>query len=182
MSSIRLVLALVAVLAALLAIAVVVFAARARRRTGFVVAGPGEGAIVASDTGAVAPILFRDPVLGIRGKPDYILEESDGRLLPVEVKPTRRSARLYESDRIQLAAYLIALRSNVGSRAAPFGYVRYASRTFEVALTSELEREVRAIVDAIRMGRRLPMLRRDHRSSARCAACAVRVHCDESLT
>lgn len=181
MSSVRLVLALVAVLAALLAVAIVVFAARARRRTGFEFAGPGEGGIVASDTGVCAPILLRDPVLGIRGKPDYILEDRERRLLPVEVKPTRRSARLYDSDRVQLGAYLIALRGAVGNRAAPFGFVRYASRTFDVALTSKLERAVRGIVEAIRVGRRMPSITRNHNSAARCAQCAVRAHCDESL-
>ena len=181
MSSVRLVLALVAVLAALLAIAVAVFAARARRRTGFVVARPGEGGIVASDTGVLAPILLRDPVLGIRGKPDYLLEESDRRLVPLEVKPTRRSRRLHESDRVQLGAYLVALRGAVGNRAAPVGYVRYASQTFRVVLTRKLEREVRRIVEAIRSGRRLPAIHRSHSSAARCAACAVRVHCEESL-
>ena len=182
MSSIRIALALVAVLAALLAVAVLIFATRAHRTTGFMVAGPREGGIIASDTGILAPILLRDAVLGIRGKPDYILQDRDRRLLPVEVKPTRRSTRLHDSDRVQLAAYLIALRGEVGNRAAPFGFVRYASRTFDVFLTSELEQEVRRIVHAIRLGRRLPKIGRNHSSAARCAQCAVRVHCDEALS
>ena len=181
MSSVRLVLALVAVLSVVLATAIVVFAARARRRTGFVTGGSGGAGIIASDTGVLAPMLLRDPVLGIRGKPDYVLEDGEHRLLPVEVKPTRRSTRLYESDRVQVGAYLIALRSLAGSHAAPFGYVRYASQTFQVQLDAELEREVRRIVDAIRLGRRLPMVRRDHLNAARCSECAVRVYCDESL-
>ena len=181
MSSVRVVLVAVAVLAGLLAVAILVFAARARRRTGFMTARPGEGVIVASDTGLLAPMLLRDHVLGIRGVPDYILEDKDRRLLPVEVKPTRRSTRLYDSDRVQLGAYLMALRSMAGERAASFGYVRYASGTFQVDLTSDLEREVRRIVDAIRSGRHLALMRRDHSSAARCAACAVRVHCNQSL-
>lgn len=181
MASVRILLALVAILATLLAVAILVFAARVRRRAGFVVAGPEEGGIIASDTGVLAPMLLRDPILGIRGVPDYILEDGDRRLLPVEVKPGRRSTRLYDSDRVQLAAYLIALRSEVGNRAAPFGFVRYASRTFDVFLTSELEQEVRRIVYAIRLGRRLPKIARNHSMAARCAQCAVRVHCDESL-
>jgi CRISPR/Cas system-associated exonuclease Cas4 (RecB family) len=165
----------------MLAIAILIFSARARRRTGFTIAGPGGGGIVASDTGVLAPMLLRDPVLGIRGVPDYILENHDRRLHPVEVKPTRRSSRLYDSDRVQVGAYLIALRSVTGSHAAPFGYVRYASRTFQVDLTSELEHQVRRIVEAIRVGRSLQKMKRDHGSAARCAACAMRVHCDESL-
>ena len=181
MPSVRVVLVVFAVLAGLLALALLVFGTRARRRTGFMTARPGDGLIVASDTGLLSPMVLRDRALGIRGKPDYILEDRDHRLLPVEVKPTRGSTRLYDSDRVQVGAYLIALRSTVGNRAAPFGYVRYASRSFRVALTSELENEVRRIVAAIRAGRRLVQIGRDHNSAAKCKACAVRTHCDESL-
>lgn len=181
MSSVRIVLALVGILAVLASVAILVFAARARRRTGFVAVSSGTGVIIASDTGVLTPMLLRDPVLGIRGKPDYILEDRDRRLLPIEVKPTRRSTRLYDSDRVQVGAYLIALRSTVGNRAAPFGYVRYASRSFQVALTSELEDEVRRIVEAIRAGRRHVPISRDHNIAAKCKACPVRAHCDESL-
>jgi len=45
-----------------------------RQRTGFAVGGQGSGRIVASDTGVEESVLLRDPQLGLRGRPDYLLE------------------------------------------------------------------------------------------------------------
>ncbi|HWG34294.1 MAG TPA: hypothetical protein VN650_09010 [Gemmatimonadaceae bacterium] len=53
-----------------------IFVHRLRRHTGFgSIRGRGL-ALVASDTGAMNPVLLRDPILGVCGKPDYLLEES----------------------------------------------------------------------------------------------------------
>ena len=77
-----------------------------RQRTGFAVGGQGSGRIVASDTGVEESVLLRDPQLGLRGRPDYLLEfEVAGHPLfvPLELKPGRRSRRIYESDALQVA-------------------------------------------------------------------------------
>ena len=90
-----------------------------RERTGF--AAGGTGRVVASDTGVEASILLRDPQLGLRGRPDYLLEfEVAGHPLfvPLELKPGRRTRRVYESDALQVAAYLIALRATAKDAAA----------------------------------------------------------------
>ena len=144
--------------------------------------------VVASDTGAAASVLLRDPVLGLRGRPDYVIEErtaaaggDDVRLVPVEVKPSRRSGRLYENDALQLAAYLVAARATYGARAADHGYVRYASGTFRVVLSAELEARVRAVVATVRAGRTAPVVHRSHDVAARCRNCPVRERCDERL-
>jgi CRISPR-associated exonuclease Cas4 len=128
--------------------------------------------------------LLRDPILGLRGKPDYVLEEYDGgrgTLIPLELKPTRRARRLYESDAVQVGAYLMLLRATYGDRAGQFGYVRYSAGTFRVELTPELEIRVRAIVAAVRVGRRAAVVHRSHSVPARCANCPMRRHCDEAL-
>lgn len=183
MSVLRVSLALVALAALTVALVLRLLAIRLRRRTGFS-AGSSESAIVASDTGGLAPITLRDPMLGIRGKPDYLVRTmlaGRHRLVPVEVKPTRRSLRLYESDRIQLGAYLVALRSTVGLSAASFGVVQYAGTSFHVALTPGLEADLRRIVLAIRAGRSSTQMFRSHDSAARCRSCAVRFNCTQSL-
>jgi CRISPR/Cas system-associated exonuclease Cas4 (RecB family) len=157
---------------------------RYQRRTGFRLTWSRGAAIVASDTGVVPALALREPALGLRGRPDYVLAEGggkDGRLVPFELKPTRRSRRLYESDAVQIGVYLLALRATYGERAARFGYVRYATGTFRVDLTEELERRVREIAAAIRAGRRAAVVRRSHAVAARCARCAVRDYCDEAL-
>lgn len=141
--------------------------------------------VVASDTGAAASVLLRDSELGLRGRPDYVIEEraADGATLlaPVEVKPSRRSIRLYESDELQLVAYLLALRAEHGAGAAGHGYVRYAAQTFRVELTPALEARVREIVAAVRAGRSAAVVHRSHDLPQRCANCPVRDRCDERL-
>lgn len=140
--------------------------------------------VVASDTGVVPPVLLRDPLLGLRGKPDYVLEAYGGghhSLIPLELKPTRRGRRIYESDAIQVGAYLMLLRATYGDRAGPFGYVRYSTGTFRVELTPELAGRVREVVAAIRVGRQAAVVHRNHSVSAKCAGCAMRRHCNEAL-
>ena len=154
------------------------------RATGFRTRLGGGTTIVASDTGVVPAVLFRDPGLGLRGKPDYVLEQEIGNrraLVPMELKPTRRGRRVYESDAVQVGAYLLLLRAVYGDRAARFGYVRYSTGTFRIELTSELERRVRGIITAIRGARHAAVVHRSHAVPAKCANCAMRPHCDESL-
>lgn len=146
--------------------------------------GLTDARIVASDTGVVPPRTARDPKLGLFGKPDYVLVEGTGterRLIPVEVKPRRRAKRLYESDEIQLGVYLIVMRATYGHEAADFGFVQYAAATFRVELTPALEHRVMEVANAIRAGRSAPVVHRSHDVPARCAGCAMRPNCDESL-
>ena len=155
-----------------------------RDRTGFTGGGSDGDRIVASDTGVAPPVLLRDPDLHLRGRPDYLVQlKAAGRTLfvPLEVKPARRNGRVYESEVLQLAAYLIALRGTVKDGAASFGYLRHAKRTFKVALTPKLEKQVGEIVQAIRDRRDAATVHRSHQMVQRCIKCAVRDHCDEAL-
>jgi hypothetical protein len=165
------------------AIALVIALRTARATDGAAAIRPGLR-VIASDTGAAPSMLVTDPALGLRGRPDYLLEEIVGHsrvVVPLEVKPTHQSERLYESDEIQLAAYLIASRATFGSNAADFGYVQYASKSFRVRLTDRMERRVRDIISGIRDGRQQQRLHRSHGIPARCRRCAMRARCDEAL-
>ena len=153
---------------------------RRRRALG----GADSVSVVASDTGAAAPVLLRDRELGLCGKPDYILREGDAegaRLVALELKPTRRANRVYESDAVQVSAYAMLLRSAYGEEAAPFGYLRYATGSFRVGLTPALERQVMEIAAAIRRQRSSLVVHRSHDNPGRCAGCSMRQHCDERL-
>lgn len=155
-----------------------------RRRSSRSFPALSDARIIASDTGVVPPRTVRDTNLGLYGKPDYVLAEGTGserRLIPVEVKPRRRAKRLYESDEIQLGVYLVGMRATYGREAADFGFVRYAAATFRVELTAALERRVIEVANAIRVGRSAPAIHRSHNVPARCAGCAMRPNCDESL-
>ena len=185
MDSWRLMLLLVAGLAAITGILGLWLVRRTERATGFAVArGSSNTTVVGSDTGASPGILVREPELGLRGRPDYVLESgepNERRLYPLEVKPTRRSHRVYESDELQVGAYLLALRGTAGARAGSTGYVRYASGTFRVDLSPELERRVRETVAMVRRDRHAAVVHRSHSIRARCSGCPVRRQCDESL-
>lgn len=153
-----------------------------RRRTGFAFGGTEAGRVIASDMGVGAGLILRDEELGLSGKPDYLLASAaEDRLIPFEVKPKRRSARLYDSDRVQIGAYLLALRATADERASSVGYVRYQTGTFEVALTPNLEREIRQLIVTLRRARQVAVVHRSHNSPARCRACPVRQHCNEAL-
>ena len=185
MSFTRLVLLSLTAIALLAAVAIPVLLAILARRTGFTFTVNADASLIASDVGVGASVLLRHELLGLCGKPDYILErEVGGRrvLIPVEVKPKRRSNRLYDSDRVQIGAYLVALRDTMPDRASRTGYVRYAGRTFEVVLTPDLEREIEELVAAVRRGRGASGMHRSHNVRARCRTCSVREHCDESLS
>jgi CRISPR-associated exonuclease Cas4 len=168
-----------------LTVAIIVWFSSRRHQplTGFMVASR-EHAVVASDVGIGSPLVLRDRASGIVGIPDYLLQVANGRtreLVPMEVKPNRRAERPYDSDSLQLAAYIVALRTSSVQNPATYGYLRYATGTFRVELTRPLEARVLRVVDAIRRDRRASVVHRDHRSSGRCAACGVREYCNEAL-
>ena len=140
--------------------------------------------IVASDTGVVPARTLREPSLGLRGRPDYLLEIDVAHrpvLVPMELKPSRRSGRVFNGDEEQLAAYLLALRAEEPARFGGFGYVRYATGTFRITLTAELERRIRQRVELIRRQRAEPVVHRSHEQPGRCRECPVRHACDERL-
>ena len=181
----RLALILGAGVAAALGVFGLVLIRRSERATGFTLGTAASSvSVVGSDTGAAPGMLVREPTLGLRGRPDYVLEygaPNERRLYPLEIKPTRRSQRVYESDELQVGAYLVALRGTVGTSAGSAGYVRYASGTFRVDLSPDLERRVRDTVALIRRGRQASVVHRSHTVRARCARCPMRDHCDERL-
>jgi len=173
-----------AVAAVIGAIGIPIVTAALRHRTGFQFSPTSASRVISSDVGNGVSLVLRDDRLGICGKPDYLMQMTtagESRFVPLEVKPSRQSQRLYDSDRVQIAVYLIALRATVADRASAVGYVRYRNRTFEVPLTAELEAEVERLTAALRRGRAASVMHRSHNIAARCRGCPVRQHCDESL-
>ena len=138
--------------------------------------------VAAGDLGrsaALEPSLV-DETRRLRGRPDYLLRHRKG-LIPVELKPLRTSKSLYESDRLQVATYLMLVRATNPDASVPYGVVRYKDSTFRVYLTEELEARCLAIADQIRAAKRAPVVHRTHNIAAKCRACAHRTACGESL-
>jgi CRISPR-associated protein Cas4 len=138
--------------------------------------------VIATDAGYLAPETLEDPVLQIRGRPDYLVRDrASGRIYPIEVKPSRVASVLYESDALQLAAYMLLAESRYGSEFAGYGVVRYRSSEFRVPFTAELRRKCITAAEAIREARRAAVIHRSHEARAKCWACGMRRVCDESL-
>ena len=142
----------------------------------------GDVTVIATDAGYLPPETLKDAVLHIRGRPDYLVRDrSTGKVYPVEVKPTRDAVDLYESDALQLAAYMLLTERRYGAEFAGYGVVRYRSSEFRVPLTVELRRRCAGVAEAIRAARRAAAIHRSHEVRAKCWACGVRSVCDESL-
>jgi CRISPR/Cas system-associated exonuclease Cas4 (RecB family) len=160
------------------ALALLVGASRIGMATGVRIGTP----IMASDVGVEPSVVLEAPASRLRGRPDYLLRERGrGRIYPVEVKPTRESTTLFETDLLQLAAYMLLTESTYGREFAGYGVVRYRSTEFRVALTRDLRRRCFAAAAGVRAARRAADVHRSHRVPARCGGCAVRGRCAEEL-
>lgn len=162
----------------LLAVALVVFwlARRQRYATGL-----PAGRVIYSDTNRwnrVEKPLY-DPVSGLTGKPDYLVEEND-HLIPVEVKSSRAPSLPHDSHIFQLAAYCRLVERTYNKR-PPYGILRYRDRTFSIDYTHELEQELDNLLDEIRQQERFGEADRSHEEPARCARCGYRAVCDQRL-
>ncbi len=150
-------------------------AARQRHRAGL----PG-GRVIYADTGGWGPVEkpLYDPVLGLTGKPDYLVEQGE-RLIPVEVKTALISQAPYDAHIFQLAAYCLLVQ-RVYNKRPPYGILHYPNRTYAVDYTPELETAVRDMMTDMQAQSRRKM-DRSHESPARCARCGFRSICDQVL-
>lgn len=144
--------------------------------------GMPRGEIFYEDASGQAQEQFFSKRLLMAGKPDYLIKDRNGDLIPVEVKSSNapRAGRPYESHLMQLAAYFLLLE-DVLQRPVPYGLIRYRNRTLRVANTDELRAR---LMDAIAQMRRLmtrDVARRSHNRAQRCSRCSVAHACDERL-
>src|SRR5687768_1344609 len=87
---------------------------------------PVNARVVYSDTGAwervEKPLFSRK--YRLTGKPDYIVQEETGAMIPIEVKPTRTASEPRASDTMQLMAYGILVEQEFGAR-PEYGLLKY---------------------------------------------------------
>jgi CRISPR-associated exonuclease Cas4 len=116
------------------------------------------------------------------GKPDYLMKDRNGDLIPVEVKSSNapRAGRPYESHLMQLAAYFLLLE-DVLQRPVPYGLIRYRNRTLRVANTDELRSRLMDVIAQMRRLMARDVARRNHNRPQRCSRCSVAHACDERL-
>src|SRR5688572_539279 len=73
--------------------------------------GLPQGEVIYEDASGQATEQFISKRLLMAGKPDYLMKDRNGDLIPVEVKSSNapRAGRPYESHLMQLAAYFLLL-------------------------------------------------------------------------
>lgn len=165
---------------ALLLLALLLFYLARRLRAG---SGLPAGRVVYTDTGGWArteEALYSER-LQLAGKPDYLVEQRGGGVVPVEVKSASAPAGSAHAGHIyQLAAYCALVAETYGRRPA-FGLIKYADRTLEIPYTRELEADLLQLLGEIRAGRAAADMPRSHNSPARCQGCGHLAVCGEAL-
>ena len=143
---------------------------------------PIDARVVYSDTGAWTHV--EKPLFSRRyrltGKPDYIVQDETGAMIPIEVKPNRTAKQPRHSDTMQLMAYGILVEEKFGKRPA-FGLLKYRDEVFQIAFTEELRAEFFEILQAMRAARRAKNVARSHDDPVKCKYCGYRDECEERL-
>jgi len=144
-------------------------------------AGLPPGRIVYADTNRWDPVErpLYDPVLGLTGKPDYLIELGDA-LIPIEVKSGRASRTPYDTHLYQLAAYCLLTQRVFGVRPS-YGVLHYKNHTFEVDFTPELETALLDVLAEMRREHHHKEIDRSHNSPHRCNRCGYLHICDHAL-
>ena len=121
-----------------------------------------------------------DPQLRLVGKPDYLVEEANGMVVPVEIKSVRAPAEPYESHLYQLAAYCLLVERAFGIRPS-HGIIQYKDRAFAVDYTDELREDLLDLLAEMREDMLESQVDRDHNDWSRCARCGVASACTQRL-
>jgi len=163
----------------LLAIGLILLAASSRlgRKSGM-----PQGEVAYADASGQAQEPFISKRLLMAGKPDYLMKDRNGDLIPIEVKSSNapRAGRPYESHLMQLAAYFLLLE-DVLQRPVPYGLIRYRNRTLRVANTDDLRSRLMDVIAQMRRLMARDVARRNHNRPQRCSRCSVAHACDERL-
>ena len=117
---------------------------------------------------------------GLTGKPDYLVETTEG-LVPVELK-SRGSFRAspYASEIAQLTAYCVLVEDATGVT-PPYGIIQYANWSSRMQYTRQARTKILQVVDEMRIAREARSIHRNHTQPGRCRACGFWSICEERI-
>lgn len=162
----------------LLALAAWLFARSREERSGL-----PAGKVIYTDTEAwmeQQEALFSSS-LQLVGRPDYLVEASNGDLIPVEVKSSNSPRRPHQSHVFQLAAYCLLVEENYGIRPS-HGILQYRDNAFAIDYTIDLEEDLLDLLADMREDMFEEEVDRDHDDWRRCARCGVMEFCNQRLS
>lgn len=131
-----------------------------------------------SEWGKIETPLY-DPIFNLTGKPDYLVESSDG-IIPVEVKSSRLKSAPYDSHIYQLAAYCLLIEQAFSIRPR-FGILNYPNQDIAVDYSPELEQSVIDIIREMHSRSLRKNINRSHQSASRCRGCGFTSICDQAI-
>ncbi len=145
-------------------------------------AGLPAGNVIYTDEGAWfpnnTPLIARD--LRLVGKPDYLVEENDGSIIPVEIKSKDAPQEPHEGHVLQLAAYCLLVERHFGVRPA-YGILQYRDLAFAVDYTEDMEEDLLSLLAEMREVMFAVDADRDHNDWRRCARCGLQEACYQRL-
>lgn len=169
---------LIPLILAALAIILLLIALKLKKASGL----PG-GRVVYADTDQLQALpkpLF-DPDLKLVGKPDYVIRQRDGSLVPVDFKSMNAPTKPYDSHIFQVLAYCYLIEQTQSQKPS-HGLIRYLDKSFEVPYADEDKASFLELINAVREtenGTTAPG--RSHQQAARCKACGYKDICDQKL-
>ncbi len=144
--------------------------------------GLPEGDIVYEDVSGLAKEPLYSQRTSLSGKPDYLLKDPSGNLIPVEVKSSYapKGDQPYESHLMQLAVYFFLIEDVLQGN-TPYGLIRYRNRTVQVDNNDELRRRLFDVIAEMRKLMARGEAHRTHDQATRCARCSMAHACNERL-
>lgn len=124
--------------------------------------------------------VLTDHELRLAGKPDYLVEQENGLIIPVEIKSGRAPQIPWPGHVLQLMAYCRLVEANYGVRPS-HGILQYGDRAFSVDYTPTLEQDLLDTLEEMRADREANDVVRDHDDARRCVSCGYRDRCEDRL-
>jgi len=118
--------------------------------------------------------------LRLVGKPDYLVRQRSGEIIPVEVKSSLAPRNPWNGHVLQLAAYCYLVGETYGVRPS-YGILQYKDRAFAVDYTNDLEDNLLDLLSEMRHANQTAELDRDHNDARRCASCGFGEKCYQQL-
>ncbi len=142
--------------------------------------GLPKGEIVYADGEAfeTEPLYAHD--IGLVGKPDYLLRDAQGMIVPIEIKSGKTPEQPYQSHMMQVASYCYLVEATYGIR-PKYGIIQYKDTSFQVAYDQAVEALLVDVIVNMKRDLYERESERSHNNPNRCAACGVRQYCDQRL-
>ena len=114
------------------------------------------------------------------GKPDYLVQQENGEIIPVEIKSGSAPDMPWPGHIFQLAAYCWLVDEVYGARPS-FGILQYQDQAFTVDYSSEIEEELLYVLEEMRQDYQAAEIDRSHNDVRRCSACGLREKCRQRI-